>query len=642
MIITFLLFVFLFRMLAPEEKKIEAWMKATVLWTASAFCSLEILSLFAGVTEISLTIFWGCMAVCLAGIIVFLCKRKKASLLILEELKKVYQKIWRHKFFTALSLFLIALSVLTVPYNWDSMSYHLSRIANWTQNQSVAHYATHNIRELASPMLAEFINLHVYILSGEKDYLFNLLQCFSALTGAWIIYEISVKIGCRKGYAALASFLFLTMPSVFGEALSTQVDLFAGMWLLIFTWYYLDLIHAERRLCWNRETKEQCIIMAACIGFGYLAKPSVLIGMFLLLVFLLVICIRRKDAPVEIGKLVLLTIPVMGMIVLPEMLRNVASFSSITHSIAGQRQLAGTWKPFYVFVNGLKNFVYNFPNMYLPQSDHWPAAVVYRIASLLKVNIDDPSISEDGRPFYLHAPQTYEPDTAVNPVFLCLFILCLLWTMLRFRKQKKTEGMIYFLFTASIFLIFCCLVRWEPFVSRYMISYMALLCPAIAYEMQDFEKVYATRNFAAWPVGIAVFVCCVELIGLAAYHTGIVMDEKDDRFRGYFRNRREVYEDYDEVCGLVIENGLKEVGLIISGNAYEYPIWQRLEGYVDGIWHVEVKNESAGYERTDVEPDGLITTSDMGQEITVRGKRYIRLQQCFDNEYLYLYMTNFK
>src|SRR5699024_7638162 len=129
-----------------------------------------------------------------------------------------------------------------------------------------------------------------------------------------------------------------------------------------------------------------------------------------------------------------------GVIVLPEMLRNVGTFSSVTHSIAGQRQLVGTWEPLYVFVNGLKNFTFNFPNMYLPQSSHWPAAAVYRTAALLRVNIDDPSISEDGRPFYLHEPLTYEPDMAVNPVCLCFFILCLLWAVLRFRKQKGTAG----------------------------------------------------------------------------------------------------------------------------------------------------------------------------------------------------------
>ena len=69
----------------------------------------------------------------------------------------------------------------------------------------------------------------------------------------------------------------------------------------------------------------------------------------------------------------------------------------------------------------LKIYLFNLPNIYLYESDYWIAAIVYRIAGLLGVPIDDPSISEDGRAFYLHEAQTYEPDMAVNAVlFACI------------------------------------------------------------------------------------------------------------------------------------------------------------------------------------------------------------------------------
>ncbi|XGB42694.1 MAG: hypothetical protein LVS60_02285 [Nodosilinea sp. LVE1205-7] len=50
---------------------------------------------------------------------------------------------------------LLGLSLLVAlvapPNNWDSMTYHMARVMYWIQHQSVAHYPTHNLRQLDSP-----------------------------------------------------------------------------------------------------------------------------------------------------------------------------------------------------------------------------------------------------------------------------------------------------------------------------------------------------------------------------------------------------------------------------------------------------------------------------------------------------------
>ena len=42
------------------------------------------------------------------------------------------------------------LAFMTWPYNWDSLTYHLPRIAQWAQNKSVAHYAVNDVRQVTS------------------------------------------------------------------------------------------------------------------------------------------------------------------------------------------------------------------------------------------------------------------------------------------------------------------------------------------------------------------------------------------------------------------------------------------------------------------------------------------------------------
>ena len=592
-------------------KLIESWCAAVIVFVALAYLSLEILSVFGMVTRTALLLFWVAVFVVLVILSFFQIKKQKGSLKTL--IIRLLDVIKRYKIWYILVAALLFLAVYTVPYNWDSMTYHLSRIANWTQNRSVAHYATHNIREIVSPVLAEFMNLHVYILSGESDVFFNLLQCVSALTNVWLVYEIAQKLGCARKYAGLAAFICFTAPSAFGEALSTQVDQFAAVWLLVFAYYYLELL--KQKLKFSRRVMECCAMMAACIGFGYLAKPSVLIGMAVFLLVLFVICIMRKAKISFLAGAAGCSGVIAIVIVLPEMVRNLLSFGFVTLPVAGQRQIVGTWNPLYVFVNGLKNLAFNLPSIYLYESDHWIAAAVYRIAGILRVNIDDPSIAEDGRAFYLHSAQTYDPDLAVNPVILWGFLFCMLWGIVSYRRQGKGEGRFYSGLVTVTFLLFCCVVRWEPFVSRYMVAYLALLCPMIAYEIQDFTEHFKGRIRSAAPYVLLAGMCCVELIGLGVYHTRIAIAGQEDRFRGYFYARQSIYEDYRSVCGEVIGRGYTKVGLFLQQDSYEYPIWQALEGHVGEIRHVLVENESAVYEVEGFTPDVILSATDNGDEL---------------------------
>ena len=76
-----------------------------------------------------------------------------------------------------------ATALFAVPITWDSMSYHLARIAHWGQNHTVAFYPTHIVRQLYQPPWAEYAMLHLYILAGG-DRLANLVQ--------WVAMAVSL------------------------------------------------------------------------------------------------------------------------------------------------------------------------------------------------------------------------------------------------------------------------------------------------------------------------------------------------------------------------------------------------------------------------------------------------------------------
>ena len=462
------------------------------------------------------------------------------------------------------------------------------------------------------------------------------LQCASTLTNVWLVYELAEKIGCSRPYAQLAAFLFYTCPIAFGEALTTQVDQFAALWLLIFVYYYLDMMEGNYCFRIDGDTIGRCLIMGGCIAFGYLTKPSVLVGMAFFAVLLLIKCIRRKESALILLKLAGGVFCGIVLTLLPELLRNISSFGSISLSIAGQRQLVGTIKPAYILINGLKNYAFNIPTIYIPRSRHWMEAIVYRMAGILNVVIDDPCISEDGRVFFLHEARTYGHDTAVNDVIAWCFILCLIWGVYRFRKQKNEAGKFYAVAAAVLFILFCCIVRWEPFVSRYMISYLAILCPAIAYEAEDFRNYMGNRKIAVWPETVILFMCCVDLSGLVDFHWQNSQVGSVDRFRGYFYHQGHLYDEYKEVCDMLPEE-TKKIGLILGSDTYEYPVWQRLEASDICINHIMVVNESSQFEDEDFIPDCIISSYGGEEMLEYHDKKYYLQGGCTDNEYLWLY-----
>ncbi len=216
------------------------------------------------------------------------------------------------------------IAVRIVPYNWDSLSYHLSRILFWIQNQSVGHFATSDTRMLGTPAFNEFVNLHLYLLYGlDNDAILNLTQSVSYLISIFFIYDIARCIGCSFKGGIFAAILFLSTPIVFAESLSTQNDEFAALWIFIFTRVLLELVYNDKKMKLDKNGIIRLFILAISLALGILTKPSGLFCIAALFLWLLYICIRRKDSILLISKWVLSVISIMIILILPEAIRNI-------------------------------------------------------------------------------------------------------------------------------------------------------------------------------------------------------------------------------------------------------------------------------------------------------------------------------
>lgn len=635
MFLAFVLLVLLFVKLRNPKDRTAAFFECIVVWNLWSFALTEVLSCMKLLTARAVAAGWGIFDIVLIGFIIGAWHHgRRISGLVTE----VRQTVSNNKLLWITGMIVLGLAVLTVPYNWDSMTYHLPRMMHWVQNRSAAHYAANDVRQLAAPVLAEFVNVQVYLLSGKRDILLNLLQAVSYLVNSWIIYRIADKIGADRKYAYLSALLFMTMPIAFAEALTTQVDLFASLWLLIFVYYFIDLFEADK-LAADRDTLQKCLMMAICVALGYLAKPSVDVGMAVLLFCLLIRCMRRHDALQVLMKLAVCALPVVLLPLIPEWIRNYHTFSSLGDSSVGSGQLVGTLAPNYVLINFIKNCVQNCPSKYLYDSDEWMTKIVMIIARVLRADINAPSISAGGYMYKLSEPPVYNHDSASSPVVMILAVLCFILYLLR-RGKKRSAGNSYTLYSVLLFVVFCVIVRWSPFITRFMVTYLAMLCPMIGYQLQQLSDEDKMKRFRNAAVPIIYFLCLTELFSLTRFHQEMWHEEASERPEGYFAHNTGIRPEYGEVFSWINEKGYDTLGIKVGELSFEYPIWAMTESSNVRIENILVQNKSAAYEDMSFIPECVIV--DKGYEndetLTVHGQLYNKEKTFTDNTRINIYV----
>ena len=406
--------------------------------------------------------------------------------------------------------------------------------------------------------------------------------------------------------------LFYSIPIAFGEAITTQVDNFSTIWVLSITYLLLEILQPDKEMLLNRSTIGRVIMLSLCVGFGYLTKPSVGIGFVIFAIWLLIVAIRRKDSVKVISIYLLVALVILVILIVPGLYRNIVTFDALAAPITGKRQLVGTLNPIMLFVNWVKNLTFNMPTVWIYGSSTIIYDLVVGLASILRVNIDHSAISEDGNAFLVYEPYQYNHDRAISPVIVYLLLVCLI---LYIRNRKEFKGNIknkYFVAATISFSLFLALLRWEAFVGRYMISYMAVLCPALVGQMElafGKEQCEKRRQVGIGLVSIVCFLCFAELFGVMSYHTERALDSS--RYSGYFRTNKYVENNYRATAEYLNEKGYRDVGLIWGENNYEYPLLVMLDA--EQIRHVNVNNMTAIHEDDGFIPEVIVLT---GREVT--------------------------
>lgn len=649
--------------------RMDALCAAVILWCLTGYVLAEILSVGRNLTETGLRIGWSAATAAAGFVTVQLCfgKQKKGRL----SGKALKQGECLRERFLLIPYVLYGVwmlrSALGMPlYHWDSMTYHLTRILMWEQNRSIAHFATTVKRAVSSPVLMEVLNLQVDLLGSGTDSRLNLLQCVSYLLSIILVYAIARMIGIGARGALFATILFLCAPIAVAESMTTQNDLFCTVFLLVFVYEAARILNDPAMTAGGSSTGRlysslRLLILAGAAGLGYLAKPSIMIGIVVFAAALVIRCFRNG----ETGKSILLwTVCAPGiafLIIAPEIARNLVTYGAISDPWQGKGQLIHTPDPRLWLVSFLKNLFFNLPSVWWKDASGLMDKIVYFTAYHLGVNADDPAISEFGLAYRLTEPPDYGCDSAISPVPVAamltipvLFLVRKIYAALTGsgagtvtgteRKTIPSGGQPDFagksqsgqakaarIYTACAFLsiiLILTFARWEIWVGRYFAAYLAVVCPAVVLCFRSFGKaVKDGRLYTGFLAGIFVFMSVVELCGAQNANNTLRKElSAKDRSEAYYCYNAAGYErEYLPLSQWDGWDAVKSVGLCTDEDSYVYPMLRFLQD--KGI-HTEFVNATGGterYEDVSYQPDVVIyigSGRDAAEELTCHGRTY--------------------
>lgn len=252
--IAFLLFFFLIKTKEGTDF-FETLARSLLLWQLVLLIITNLLSVVNGVTRLTTALFWALLCLALVTAL-YKCtvagQRETSPLFPSSKGKKDISEKIMISIMAVLFLLLFGAALFTVPYNYDSMTYHLARIGHWIDNQSVNHFITNIDRQNYSPVLAEYNLLHMFLLTGSDSFL-NMLQYTAMLITALYIYKCAKMLGTDRSFSLFGAFLFVTMPLTISQSMTTQNDLFGAMWFSLFLYYLLQFIDMDA-LHLNKET----------------------------------------------------------------------------------------------------------------------------------------------------------------------------------------------------------------------------------------------------------------------------------------------------------------------------------------------------------------------------------------------------
>jgi hypothetical protein len=362
----------------------------------------------------------------------------------------------------AYELFLVA---ATPPNNWDSMHYHLARVAAWHARGSLDYFPTHNAIENAYPPNAELLVLWTVVFLG-RDLLAALPQLLAGLATSVSVFVIARRLGYDTRRSAFSALLFPTLTIVALESVTTQNDLVEA-----------SFVAAAVALALGR-TRAETVLAGLALGLAAGTKLTFLYAIPALVTVALLALPRRRLAE-------LCGAAVVGFVLLGAYgyVQNLAE----TGRPQGKAREVSSLPP-HVTAAGTASSVARTAYRLIDLSGfHPPSAVTEHVAGAAKrvfttlhIRPNPPESTTTGTFEFTYEPNSAvsEDSSALGPLgFLLLVPLSLgflvAWAL---RRADRVSGA--FALALPLYVLALALgTRWNLYVDRFLVTPAALTLP---------------------------------------------------------------------------------------------------------------------------------------------------------------------
>jgi general stress protein CsbA len=598
-LLAFATLVSLMATLFPELGWRRSFLRAALAWGIWLVISTEALSLIKALTPIGLSLAWLTLALFCAGWLV-LRLRKGFSLRrpVLDGLRKPINAV--------MMVVIIIIFVLTMVVAWfappntfDSLNYHMSRVAHWAQNHSVAHYPSGMELQNSYAPLAEYSILHFYILSGG-DHLANFSEWF-AMAGSVVGASLAAALlGAALPGQLLAAIFVASLPMGIVQASSTMTDYVTGFWLVCLSVEFLALRQGKEKAQWV------VLFMSASAGLAAATKPTAFAFMLPFVLTAPVILLRQVKFSVFV-RLVVFAFIIFASINAGYMARNLR-----TYGVPFDPANTVSFRNEMMNVGGLTSNILRNASLQLhtpwPEVNYQLTRLIIGIHFKLGMDVNDPRTTAQGE-FNIGNLTTNE-DVTFNPLHALLIGIVLLASLVFFKRTSR-RLMIYQALVILGFVTFSFIFKWQIFGSRLLLPFFLLYAPVVG--------TFFSILVPAWFVSVVgVGLAASSFMWLVSINSRplIPLPGRTEwpsvltasREQMYFTSISGAYEPMKSITGQILDAECNEVAIVISGAGAEYPYWLLLGAPRDDLrieWIV-AGTPSARYSDPNFEPCAVI------------------------------------